>query len=88
MELIANQEFRNQEVRVDGQQFQRCLFENARIVYGGGALPTFIDCKFNNIRLEFTEGAANTIAFLGGMQAGGFRAAVSKLTQAIRQHKV
>jgi hypothetical protein len=87
MQMIENQTFRDQAVEVDGKQFQRCVFQNARLDYAGGALPVFIDCKFSNVSLGFAEGAANTIAFLSGLQGRGFEVAVSKLTAAIREHK-
>lgn len=88
MEPIENQVFRDQDVNVDGQQFKRCTFQNARLVFAGGALPTFIDCRFSGVSLAFAGGAANTIAFLTGIKGRGFDAAVSKLTSAVREHKV
>jgi hypothetical protein len=37
--------------------------------------------------LEFTQGAANTIAFLSGLKGRGFDNAIGQLTSAIREHK-
>lgn len=88
METIENQVFRDQSVEVDGKQFRKCNFRNARLSYAGGALPAFVDCKFSNVSLEFTQGAANTIAFLGGLKGRGFDIAIEQLTSAIREHKI
>lgn len=87
METVENQVFRDQSVEVDGKQFRKCTFRNARLSYAGGALPAFIDCKFSNVSLEFTQGAANTIAFLSGLKGRGFDNAIGQLTSAIREHK-
>lgn len=87
MEMVENQVFRDQAVEVDGKQFTKCTFRNARLSYAGGALPAFVDCKFNNVSLEFTQGAANTIAFLSGLKGRGFDFAIEQLTNAIREHR-
>jgi hypothetical protein len=73
------------EVAVDGKRFESCIFNRSALVYGGGALPTFVNCKFNGVSLQFAGAAANTLAYLSGMHQGGFPRAVTKLMDNIRQ---
>ena len=64
-------EVRNQtlggRVALDGKTFIDCEFQNAQLVYKGGAQPGFANCRFIQSRFEFTEAAANTVNLLRGM---------------------
>lgn len=83
--LTTNTTYRNTLVEVDGQRFVNCVFIEATLVYSGGALPSFVGCKFDDVSLQFADAAADTLKFLSGLQAGGFGTAVSKIFDSIRQ---
>ncbi|MEZ4717283.1 MAG: hypothetical protein R2851_14540 [Caldilineaceae bacterium] len=53
-----DERFYNEEIVVDGKRFQNCVFDNVSLVYAGGVLPEFVDCRFAyDVSLEFTGGA-------------------------------
>jgi hypothetical protein len=45
LELVANQPFRNQEVRLDGKRFVGCEFHGVTLVYNGGPV-SLENCTF------------------------------------------
>jgi hypothetical protein len=72
---FKNKQFNNDKIRMDGNTFVDCEFENCVMEYGGGPLPNMIGCGFNGVQWAFTESAASTISFMQaiyhGMGAGG-----------------
>ncbi len=82
--IVEQKIFRDEEVHVDGQQFKNCRFERATLVYAGGDLPSFVNCHFVQVSLDFTDTAANTLSFLGGLHKGGFAPAVDKIIKGVR----
>lgn len=68
-------QFKNEEIRLDGNTFLGCSFDNCMMVYGGGPPPSMIDCSLNGVKWSFTEAASNTIQFMSaiyhGMGEGG-----------------
>lgn len=87
MAHIEDKTFRNEVLTVDGTQYTRCVFQGATLVYAGGDLPTFVDCRFDNVALQFDGAAARTVSFLAGLRDGGFSVAVSKIVAVIRGRK-
>lgn len=85
MEDVVKQSFSNQTVVVDGKQFNGCVFVNATLVYTGGQVPDFVNCRFSGITLEFEDSADNTLRFLTGLRRGGFVAAVDKILNSARK---
>ena len=51
-------------VDVDGNHFINCRFENVQLRYGGGTLPNFEDCYFENVGWYFHDAALRTIQLL------------------------
>lgn len=87
MENVESKTFRNQAVPVDNTEFKDCTFYEATLVYTGGALPKFVNCKFSSVTLQFEDAAAKTLKFLGGVYGAGFDPAVQKIMQGIREKK-
>ena len=80
-----DERFYNEEIVVDGKRFQNCVFDNVSLVYAGGVLPEFVDCRFAyDVSLEFTGGAANTLQMLSALGGGGFARAVGRIAEGIR----
>lgn len=84
MNTVERETFTNKAVTVDGVEFKGCTFENSALVYEGGELPVFVDCRFNGVTLKFAEAAQNTLDFLSGLRKGGFSPAVDKIVKNIR----
>lgn len=55
---------------LDGNDFKNCVFENCTLIYQGGMLPSLINCKLQDCRWEFRDGADRTIAFLRALYHG------------------
>lgn len=64
-------DFRNQVLQgrqpLDGNSFTDCEFKDAQLVYGGGAHPQLVNCRFTASRFVFEGEAANTMNLLRGM---------------------
>src|SRR2546428_1222976 len=71
MAVFQNNMFVGQRVLLDGHEFRGNTFTNCVLVYGGGPLQ-LTDNVLNNVRWEFVDAAARTIALLASFfQAGG-----------------
>jgi hypothetical protein len=73
-----------QEV-VDGNQYFDCTFDNCKIIYRGGAVPSIGNCAFNGCTWHFEEAAVRTLVFLrliyNGMGEGGHTLVESAINQ-------
>ena len=70
MSVFTNNVFVGQRIQLDGHEFTRNNFENCVLVYSGGPL-SFRENVLNNIRWEFAESAARTVALLSSFYQGG-----------------
>lgn len=68
--------YNHQTVALDGESFSGCAFAECRLVYAGGAPPTFEDCRFDECDWRFEAGAADTLSHLKRMWSLGAKAAV------------
>ena len=84
-QIVRNAIFQHEDVTVDGKRFEACTFNNVALVFSGGKMPTFVNCKFNDVSLQFADAAANTLRYLSGLHQGGFARAVSQLLENIRK---
>lgn len=67
---FKDKQFKNDKVRMDGNSFINCQFENCVMEYGGGPPPSMVGCGFNGVQWAFTEAASNTIIFMGAIYHG------------------
>ena len=51
-------------VTVDFNEYIDCEFNDCEIVYKGGKLPVFENCRFSNCQFSLIEKADNTIGYL------------------------
>jgi len=56
--------FEYEIVRVDGDHFYDCTFNNCTLEFAGVEAPSFERCRFNDSEWVFVDHAATTIAFL------------------------
>jgi hypothetical protein len=84
-ELVeSGKTFEGTSLAVDGRRFVNCRFINVALTYGGGGLPIFDNCRFEGIRLQFDDQAANTLEYLADMSQKGFTRPVERIAAAIR----
>lgn len=84
MELVQSKIFQKESITVDDKQFVDCDFIDASLIYNGGTLPSFDQCQFSGVSLQFGDAAGNTLRFLSGMRSGGFMTAIDRLLDNIR----
>lgn len=84
MELVENKLFHGETLVVDGKAFKSCDFENTIFIYSGGQRPTFADCQFINVDLQFEDSAANTLQFLSNLRGVGFTQAVDSMLAGVK----
>ncbi|MGJ3239676.1 MAG: hypothetical protein ACFE0Q_13280 [Anaerolineae bacterium] len=84
MAWIENASYENERVQIDGKSYRDCTFTDVTLVYSAGILPIFENCTFNNIQLDFSAEADNTLLFLSGLYRGGFAHSVEAIFDAIR----
>ena len=71
MKIYQHNTFVGQRIKIDGGTFTNNLFQNCVLVYGGGPL-NFSNNQLNNVRWEFIDSAARTMALISSFyQAGG-----------------
>jgi hypothetical protein len=76
---FADQEFRDQRIDLDHNEFRNCVFHNCTAVYRGGNPPTITGCEFHNCKFSFADSAARTLAYLTSMHQRGFREIVEQV---------
>ncbi len=63
--------FSSVQVRIDGNEFIECRFENCTIEYRGEHLLLLQGCHFQGCRWFFNGPAGETLRFLGALHADG-----------------
>jgi len=68
--------YNHETVVLDGGVFDGCEFIGCRLVYGGGEVPSFSDCRFDRCEWKYEEAAARTLSYLQQVWEVGAQAAV------------
>ncbi len=68
--------YSHETVALDGETFSNCEFTGCRLVYAGGDVPEFEDCKFVDCDWKFDEAATRTLSYLKLMWRVGAKASV------------
>ncbi len=63
--------FNHETIVLDGENFSDCEFRDCRLVYSGGELPSFSDCRFDKCDWKLDDAAARTLAHLRLMWNAG-----------------
>jgi hypothetical protein len=56
-------------IYVDGGRFVGCTFDGSTLIYSGGELPRFEDCRLNGVGWAFADHALRTVQFLQTLNA-------------------
>ncbi|MBE0448370.1 MAG: hypothetical protein IBX64_09790 [Actinobacteria bacterium] len=65
-----NTSFRDTEVELDGHEFINCTFEDCTVIFRGKGPVVFDNNTFRNVDWLFSDCAALTLQFLGGIYTG------------------
>ncbi|HEY0436972.1 MAG TPA: hypothetical protein VGC92_10050 [Phenylobacterium sp.] len=71
--------YNHETVALDGQTFSDCEFRESRLVYSGGEVPTFANCRFDDCEWKFEDGAAHTLSYLQTLWSLGQKPTVQAL---------
>ena len=67
----TDSKFIQTRVELDGNEFIRCRFENATLVFSARSPVSMVDCEFgNNVAWTFEGSAALTLGFLHALYHG------------------
>jgi hypothetical protein len=75
--------YNHETVVMDGGTFDGCEFRQCRLVYAGGELPSFADCRFDACEWKYDEAAARTLGYLKLVWSLGDKSAVQALIKQI-----
>jgi hypothetical protein len=75
--------YSHETVVLDGQEFSDCEFRDCRLVYSGGEVPTFNDCRFHACEWKFEDSAVRTLAYLKVVWGVGEKATVQAMIKDI-----
>lgn len=65
MAIYKGKEFTGMEEAVDFNQYIDCTFTRCRIIYRGGALPKFENCKITECQWSLEDAGHRTLNYLG-----------------------
>ena len=67
---FSDKNFKDEKIRMDGNSFVQCRFENCVMEYGGGPPPTMVSCNISKCQWSFTDAASNTVTFMSAIYHG------------------
>jgi hypothetical protein len=68
--LLQDQTFENQDVHLDFTEYQRCTFNNCKVLYRGFGPVRLGENTFNGCQFYFVDGARHTMEFLSDLYHG------------------
>jgi hypothetical protein len=77
--MTSDTVFNHETVALDGEEFSDCEFRSCRLVYSGGPLPKFSNCRFDEIEWKLDDAAQRTLAYMKLMWGVGAKAPVQAL---------
>ena len=76
------------QVKLDGNEFTDCTFDECTLDFSGTGPVSFVGCTFNSVNWVFSGPAQNTLSFLHGLYHGmgeGGKALVEATFENIRK---
>ncbi len=75
--------FNHETVVLDDEIFEDCEFRACRLVYSGGAPPTFANCRFDACEWRFDDAAMRTLAHMKVVWGAGGKVPIQALIKEI-----
>jgi len=76
--------FTDQTIEVDGNLYEDCKFNNCTLVYRGGDVPQFYDCKFKGGDVKLEGGATRTAEYLSRLNRAGLSLGVENVISRVK----
>lgn len=87
--LHKDKTFKEEEIRLDGNEYVQCAFISCELQFGGMGFVALSNCKFDNCRWSFVDAASNTLRFMASLYhglGGGGQALIEQLFDNIRKN--
>ncbi len=81
--MPSNESFNHDTITLDGESFSDCEFSACRLIYSGGEVPAFRNCRFTDCEWKFEGAAARTLAHLKVAWGAGAKAPVQALIKEV-----
>ncbi len=81
--MQSSTSFNHETLQLDGESYADCEFKHCRLVYTGGATPSFSDCRFEDCEWKFEDAAARTLEHLKVVWGAGGKSVVQGLIKEI-----
>jgi hypothetical protein len=81
----AGRRFEGEEIELDGNRFEGCIFRNCKLVYEGGAVPELIGNDLEHCHFKLEGAAKHTIAFCRTLVKAGLDQAVETIIAEMRK---
>lgn len=70
MMRIEDKTFEDQPVRLDGNEYIKCVFRRCELQFGGTGAVSMVECAFDRCSWSFTGPAALTVQFMMALYHG------------------
>jgi hypothetical protein len=70
MMRIEDKTFEDQQVRLDGNEYIKCIFKHCELQFGAMEPVTMVECSFDQCSWSFTGAAALTVKFMTALYHG------------------
>jgi hypothetical protein len=75
--------YTRESVSLDGEFFSDCEFKHCKMIYSGGEVPHFDNCRFEDCDWRFDGAAGRTLEILKIVWGAGAKARVQALIKEI-----
>lgn len=85
---VEGKTFVDEQVRVDGNEYVKCIFRRCELQFGAMEAVSMVDCTFDECSWSFTGAAALTVQFMTALYHGmgeGGKQLIDKTFENIRR---
>lgn len=84
MARFEGESFEDRQVRLDGNEYRRCVFRRCKLQFGAMEPVTAVDCSFEECDWMFTGAAALTVGFMTALYQAGAKQLIERTFENIR----
>lgn len=77
--------FEGEEVELDGNSFEKCVFSHCKLVYSGGGVPELVAIDLEHCHFKLEGAAKHTVAFCRTLVKAGLDQAVETIIAEMRK---
>ena len=85
MSKFEGQTFKNEAIKLDGNEYTNCTFEKCELIYAGYGSVSLAGNEFIGCKWTFIDSAQRTIQFMTALYHGGAKELIEKTIENIRK---